>query len=65
MALRKLTTKTRMRIEEIIHRITIDNHVSLKERIELDKYSKHIPFIKSKLEKALAYREWFGTNSKN
>ncbi len=60
MAIRMLTTKTRLRIEQIIKRLAIGDSVSLVERIELKKYSVHIPFIAGKIAQALRTRRSLG-----
>ncbi len=52
-----LTTATRKRVEEIIHRLTNGEKVSLEERITLKKYALNIPFIAGKLAQALRNRE--------
>ncbi len=54
--MRLLTTETRKRVESIINKLSQGSEVSLKERIELTKYSKHIPFIAGKLNQALYKR---------
>ncbi len=54
--MRLLTTGTRKKLEEIIRRLGSGSSVSLKERIELRKYSVHIPFIAGKLNQALRKR---------
>ncbi len=54
-----LTTDTRRRIESIIDRIANGQKVSLEERIQLKKYSIHIPFVAGKLSQALRKREDF------
>ena len=56
MSLRTLTTKTRRQIEKIIQGLANGEEVSLEDRIKLNKYALHIPFIASKLDKALAKR---------
>ncbi len=55
--MRMLTTETRRRIEEIINRLAQGHKVSLEERIQLKKYSTHIPFVAGKLAQALRTRE--------
>ena len=55
--MRLLTTETRMKLEEILNRLSNGSSVSLNERIELKKYSSHIPFIAGKLSQALKKRE--------
>ena len=57
MALRMLTTITRKRIERIIERLAMGESINLKERIELKKYSLHIPFIAKKLASAIKKRK--------
>ncbi len=52
-----LTTETRRRLEEILERIAQGETVSLDERIQLKKYSLHIPFVAGKLIQALRKRE--------
>ena len=59
MTIRMLTTDTRKRIEEMIDRIANGKHVSLEERIQLNKYSKHIPFVAGKLSQAIRRRDTF------
>ncbi len=57
--MRMLTTETRRRIEEIINRLASGKSVTLAERIQLKKYSIHIPFVAGKLTQALRARESF------
>ncbi len=57
MAVRLLTTETRRRLEEIITRLRTGEAVSLKERIQLEKYAIHIPFIAIKVTQAIQHRE--------
>ena len=57
MTIRMLTTDTRRRIEGIIDRIANGQNVSLEERIQLRKYSMHIPFVAGKLSQALRKRD--------
>ena len=59
---RILTTGTRRRIEEIIQRLAKGESVTLKERVELNKYSLYIPFIAGKVKKALRLRESLEAN---
>ena len=40
-----LTTQTRLRLQSILKRLAADQTVSLKERIELQKYSDHDPTV--------------------
>ncbi len=55
---RMLTTQTRHRIEKIIERLGNGGNVSLRERILLNKYALHIPFIGIKIDKAHAKRNF-------
>ncbi len=57
MPIRMLTTGTRRRLEEIIHRLGEGETVSLEERIQLKKYSIHIPFVAGKVTQAMRRRE--------
>ena len=59
MTFRMLTTETRRRIEGIIERLASGHSVTLEERIQLNKYSTHIPFLAGKLSQALRRREEF------
>ena len=54
--MRIITTETRRKLENIISRLNSYEEVSLTERIELSKYSKHMPFIAGKLNQALKKR---------
>jgi len=56
MVVRSLTTTTRKRVKEIIHRLATGEAVSLDERAQLQKYAIHIPFIASMVSKALRNR---------
>ncbi len=51
--MRSLTTATRRQLEEIMSRLSNGEAVSLAERIRLQKYALHIPFISLKLKQAL------------
>ncbi len=55
--MRILTTETRLRVEEIIQRMSIGEPVGLEERIQLNKYAIHFPFIAGMLSQALRKRE--------
>ncbi len=55
--MRLLTTETRIKLEKVLDRLSNGCNVSLEERIELKKYSSHIPFIAGKLNQALRKRE--------
>tara|TARA_Y100001968_G_C18949712_1_gene522622 strand:+ start:27 stop:209 length:183 start_codon:yes stop_codon:yes gene_type:complete len=52
-----LSTDTRLRLEEIISRLSSGKLVTLQERIELSKYSSHIPYIAGKISQALRKRD--------
>ena len=54
--MRVITTKTRRKLENILSKLSNSEEVSLLERIELSKYSRHIPFIATKLNQALKKR---------
>ena len=56
MVVRSLTTATRKRVKEIIHRLATGEAVSLEERALLQKYAIHILFIASMVSKALRNR---------
>ena len=47
-----LSNQKRLKIQEIIRRISIDKEVSLKERIYVEKYAKHSSLISLWLKKA-------------
>ena len=51
-----LSNKKRLKIQEIIRRISIDKEVSLKERIYVEKYAKHSSLISLWLKKANSIR---------
>ena len=53
MVIRNLTTDTRKRLERIIARLANGEEINLEERINLNKYSIHIPFIARKVSFAL------------
>ena len=36
-----LTNKTRLKIKDIVKRISLDEHVALEERIYVEKFAKH------------------------
>ncbi len=57
MTIRMLTTETRLRLEQVLHRLGNGETVSLEERIQLKKYATHIPFVAGKLTQALRRRE--------
>ena len=56
MAVRSLTTVTLNRVKEIIHRLATGEVVSLEERLKLQNYAIHIPFIAVMLSKAIRNR---------
>ena len=51
-----LSSQKRLKIQEIIKRISLDKEVSLKERIYIEKYAKHSPQISLWLKKANSIR---------
>ena len=51
-----LSNQKRLKIQEIIKRISIDKEVSLKERIYVEKYAKHSSIISLWLKKANSIR---------
>ncbi len=51
--MRLLTTETRRKLECIIQKISLGEEVSLNQRIELQKYCMHIPYLRGKLAQAL------------
>ena len=51
-----LSNQKRLKIKEIIRRISIDKEVSLKERIYVEKYAKHSSIISLWLRKANSIR---------
>ena len=51
-----LNNKTRLKIQEIIRRISLDEEVSLNERIFIEKYAKHSSIISLWLRKANSIR---------
>ena len=56
MAVGPLTTVTLNRVKEVIGRLATGKVVSLEERIKLQKYAIHIPFIAVMLSKAIRNR---------
>ncbi len=54
--MRMLTKETRARLQEILTRLANGDEVTLGERIQLQKYSKHIPFIAGLVKQALLKR---------
>ena len=51
-----LNNQKRLKIKDIIRRITLDKEVSLKERIFVEKYAKHSSLISLWLKKANSIR---------
>ena len=51
-----LSNQKRLKIQEIIRRISLDKEVSLKERIYVEKYAKHCSIISLWLKKANSIR---------
>ena len=51
-----LSNQKRLKIKEIIRRITLDKEVSLNERIYVEKYAKHSSTISLWLQKASSVR---------
>ena len=49
-----LSNQKRLKIQEIIKRISLDKEVSLKERIYVEKYAKHNSTISLWLKKQIA-----------
>ena len=60
-----LSNQKRLKIQEIIRRISIDKEVSLKERIYVEKYAKHSSIISLWLKKANSIRRHGLQNEKN
>ena len=53
-----LSNQKRLKIKEIIKRISLDKEVSLKERIYVEKYAKHCSTISLWLKKANSIRRY-------
>ena len=53
-----LTSKTRLKIKDIINRISADEKVSLEERIYVEKLAKHNSTIWTWLKKANSLRRY-------
>ena len=51
-----LNNQKRLKIKEIVRRISLDKEVSLKERIYVEKYAKHCSIISLWLKKANSIR---------
>ena len=51
-----LSNQKRLKIQEIIRRISLDKKISLKERIYVEKYAKHSSLISLWLNKANSIR---------
>ena len=58
-----LTNKTRLKIKDIIKRISSDDKVTLEERIYLEKWAKHNSTIWTWLKKANSLRRYGKQNS--
>ncbi len=48
-----ISTATRLKLDEIIKRISNGGEVKLEERLQLHKFANRFPMIAGKLEKAL------------
>ena len=57
-----LTNKTRLKIKDIVKRISLDEPVALEERIYVEKFAKHNSTIWTWLKKANSLRR-YGTVS--
>ena len=53
-----LTNKTRLKIKEIVKRISLDKPVTLDERIYVEKFAKHNSTIWTWLKKANSLRRY-------
>ena len=53
-----LTNKTRLKIKDIVKRISLDEPVSLEERIYVEKFAKHNSTIWTWLKKANSLRRY-------
>ena len=53
-----LSNQKRLKIQEIIKRISLDKEVSLTERIYVEKYAKHCSTISLWLKKANSFRRY-------
>jgi len=51
-----LTNKTRLKIKDIVKRISLDEPVALEERIYVEKFAKHNSTIWTWLKKANSFR---------
>ena len=51
-----LNNQKRLKIQDIIRRISLDKEVSLKERIYVEKYAKHSSLVSLWLKKATSIR---------
>ena len=58
-----LTNKTRLKIKDIVQRISVGYPVSLEERIFVEKFSKHNSTISIWLKKANSLRRYGKQNS--
>ena len=55
--MRFISTATRLRLENMIKRISNGEDVSLNERINLQKYSSRMPHLATKLCQAIILRD--------
>ena len=60
-----LSNQMRLRIQEIIRKISLDKEVSLKERILVEKYAKHNSTIWNWLKKANNIRRYGKQNQES
>ena len=58
-----LTNTTRLKIKDIVKRISVDEPVSLEERIYVEKFAKHNSTIWTWLKKANSLRRYGKQNS--
>ena len=58
-----LTNKTRLKIKDIVKRISVDEEVSLEERIYVEKLAKHNSTIWTWLKKANSLRRYGKQNA--
>ena len=59
-----LNSQKRLKIQEIIKRISLDKEISLKDRILVEKYAQHFSTISLWLKKANSFRR-YGDQSKD
>jgi len=58
-----LTNKTRLKIKDIVKRSSLNEQVSLEERIYIEKHSKHNSTKWTWLKKANIFRRYWKQNS--